>query len=138
MQWTVGRVRITKVVELETIGSTRFILPLAGREEILQLPWLIPHFATAEGRLKMSIHALVLETPPNVTEGHPFAAISELIKSGRIANRLRHLGHPHVLVPKHSLVVQPVWIAADSLRRIQARIAGRLITCRRIAAANNP
>jgi glyoxylase-like metal-dependent hydrolase (beta-lactamase superfamily II) len=63
MQWTVGLVRITKLVELETIGSTRFILPLAGREEILRLPWLIPHFATEEGRLKMSIHALVLETP---------------------------------------------------------------------------
>jgi len=38
------------------------------------------------------IRALVLETPPNVVEGHPFAAISELMKSGRIANRLRHLG----------------------------------------------
>src|SRR5207237_6837233 len=33
-----------------------------------------------------------LETPPNVVEGHPFAAIAELIKSGRIANRLRRLG----------------------------------------------
>ena len=30
MQWTIGKVKITKVVELETIGSTRFILPLAG------------------------------------------------------------------------------------------------------------
>jgi phytoene dehydrogenase-like protein len=38
------------------------------------------------------LRALVLETPPNVVEGHPFAAISELVKSGRIANRLRHLG----------------------------------------------
>jgi glyoxylase-like metal-dependent hydrolase (beta-lactamase superfamily II) len=63
MQWTVGRVGITKVVELETVGSTRFILPLATPEEIQKLPWLLPQFATAEGRLKMSIHALVLETP---------------------------------------------------------------------------
>src|SRR5947209_2700797 len=38
------------------------------------------------------LRALALETPPNVVEGHPFAALSELIKSGRIANRLRHLG----------------------------------------------
>ena len=38
------------------------------------------------------LRALVLETPPNVVEGHPFAAIAELIKSGRIANRLRNLG----------------------------------------------
>src|SRR6187401_795845 len=38
------------------------------------------------------LRALVLETPPNVVEGHPFGAIAELIKSGRIANRLRNLG----------------------------------------------
>lgn len=63
MQWKVGRVKITKVVELETVGSTRFILPLASNEEIRKLPWLIPHFATEEGRLKMSIHSLVVETP---------------------------------------------------------------------------
>ena len=63
MQWKVGRVKITKVVELETVGSTRFILPLATNEEIRKLPWLIPDFATEEGRLKMSIHALVVEAP---------------------------------------------------------------------------
>jgi glyoxylase-like metal-dependent hydrolase (beta-lactamase superfamily II) len=63
MRWNVGRVRITKIVELETIGSTRFILPLATNEEIRKLPWLIPRFASEEGRLKMSIHALVVETP---------------------------------------------------------------------------
>jgi glyoxylase-like metal-dependent hydrolase (beta-lactamase superfamily II) len=63
MQWRVGKVRITRVVESETVGSTRFILPLATHDEIQKLPWLIPHFATEEGRLKMSIHSLVLETP---------------------------------------------------------------------------
>jgi glyoxylase-like metal-dependent hydrolase (beta-lactamase superfamily II) len=63
MHWNVGKVKITKVVELETVGSTRFILPLATNEEIQKLPWLIPHFATDEGRLKMSIHSLIIETP---------------------------------------------------------------------------
>src|SRR5258705_763104 len=63
MQWNVGKVKITKIVELETVGSTRFILPLASNDKIQQLPWLVPHFATEEGRLKMSIHSLVLETP---------------------------------------------------------------------------
>jgi phytoene dehydrogenase-like protein len=38
------------------------------------------------------LRSLALETPPNVIEGHPFTAIAELIKSGRIANRLRRLG----------------------------------------------
>jgi glyoxylase-like metal-dependent hydrolase (beta-lactamase superfamily II) len=63
MHWRVGKVKITKIVELETIGGTRFILPQAGPEEICKLPWLVPDFATEEGRLKMSIHSLVLETP---------------------------------------------------------------------------
>ncbi|KJC51466.1 beta-lactamase [Bradyrhizobium sp. LTSP849] len=63
MQWKVGRVKITKMVELETVGSTRFVLPLASNDEIQKLPWLIPDFATEEGRLKMSIHSLVVETP---------------------------------------------------------------------------
>ena len=63
MPWTVGQVKITKIVEMETVGSTRFILPAATKDEIRKLPWLIPHFATEEGRLKMSIHSLVVETP---------------------------------------------------------------------------
>jgi glyoxylase-like metal-dependent hydrolase (beta-lactamase superfamily II) len=63
MHWKVGKVKITKVIEMETVGSTRFILPLATNEEIRKLPWLIPHFANEEGRLKMSIHSLVVETP---------------------------------------------------------------------------
>jgi phytoene dehydrogenase-like protein len=38
------------------------------------------------------LRALALQTPPNIVEGHPLAAISELIKTGRLANRLRGLG----------------------------------------------
>jgi glyoxylase-like metal-dependent hydrolase (beta-lactamase superfamily II) len=63
MQWKVGKVKITQIVELETVGSTRFILPSATNDAIQKLPWLVPHFATVEGRLKMSIHSLVVETP---------------------------------------------------------------------------
>jgi phytoene dehydrogenase-like protein len=38
------------------------------------------------------LRASVLETPPNVVEGSPFAVITELFKAGRIANRIRALG----------------------------------------------
>jgi glyoxylase-like metal-dependent hydrolase (beta-lactamase superfamily II) len=62
MNWTVGKVRITKIVEMETVGHTRFILPQATPEEIQKLSWLVPHFATDEGRLRMSVHSLVVET----------------------------------------------------------------------------
>lgn len=63
MQWAVGKVKITKIVEVESTGGTRFILPQATGEKIQRLPWLIPHFATEEGRLKMTIHSLIVETP---------------------------------------------------------------------------
>ena len=62
MKWRIGEVEVTKVVELETTGGSRFILPQATREAILPIGWLIPHFAD-EGRLKMSIHAPVIEMP---------------------------------------------------------------------------
>ena len=60
--WRVGDVTITKMVELEATGGTKFLLPQATRESILPLPWLRPHFADDAGRLRMSIHAFVVET----------------------------------------------------------------------------
>jgi glyoxylase-like metal-dependent hydrolase (beta-lactamase superfamily II) len=63
LQWKIGDVRVTRVVEIETVGGTRFILPQATREAVRDIAWLAPHFADADGRLKMSIHALVVETP---------------------------------------------------------------------------
>ena len=62
-KWRIGQVTVTKIVELEVTGGSRFILPQATYEEILPIGWLQPHFADERGRLKMSIHALVVETP---------------------------------------------------------------------------
>ena len=63
LSWRIGDVTVTKIVELEMTGGTRFILPQATREAVLPIEWLAPHFMSDEGRLKMSIHALVIETP---------------------------------------------------------------------------
>src|SRR5208282_2366457 len=63
MKWRVGEVTVTKIVELEVTGGTRFILPQATYEAVLPIGWLQPDFADERGRLKMSIHALVIETP---------------------------------------------------------------------------
>jgi len=63
MHWQIGDVKITKVVELEATGGSRFILPDATREAAQEIGWLYPHFADADGRLIMSIHALIVETP---------------------------------------------------------------------------
>ncbi len=63
MKWKIGDVTVTKIVELEVTGGSRFILPQATYEVVVPIGWLQPHFADERGRLKMSIHALVVETP---------------------------------------------------------------------------
>ena len=63
LQWQIGDVKVTRIVEIEAIGGTRFVLPQAVPEVIQGIGWLQPHFADERGKLKMSIHALVVETP---------------------------------------------------------------------------
>jgi glyoxylase-like metal-dependent hydrolase (beta-lactamase superfamily II) len=63
MKWRIGEVTVTKVVELEVTGGSRFVLPQATPEAVLPIGWLQPDFADERGRLKMSIHALIVETP---------------------------------------------------------------------------
>lgn len=63
MQWTVGRVKITKVAEIASIGGSRFILPQGTPEAIQSMPWLVPHYATPEGRLKLTVQSWIVETP---------------------------------------------------------------------------
>ena len=63
LTWTIGAVKVTRIVELEAVGGSRFILPQATREAAREIAWLTPHFADEEGRLKLSVHALVVETP---------------------------------------------------------------------------
>lgn len=63
MHWTVGRVRITRIVEIAGVGGTRFILPQGIPEEIQKMPWLAPHYATAEGRLRLNVQSWIVDTP---------------------------------------------------------------------------
>ena len=77
LTWRVGDVKITRIVELDAVGGSRFILPQATKEVIREIEWLQPHFADAEGRLKMSIHALVVE-PHSTRAGFLFYDVSGL------------------------------------------------------------
>ncbi len=61
--WKVGDVSIDRVVEVETTGGTRFLLPDATREAVLPMDWLRPDFADDDGNLVMCIHSYVLKTP---------------------------------------------------------------------------
>lgn len=63
LKWNVGDVEITKIVELESTGGIDFILPQAKPEAVRDLTWMRPHFMDERGRLKASVHALLVETP---------------------------------------------------------------------------
>jgi len=63
LKWRIGDVTVTKLVELEVAGGTRFLLPQATRDVIQPIGWLRPHFADEDGRLIMSIHSFIVETP---------------------------------------------------------------------------
>lgn len=60
--WRVGDITISRVVELEVTGGSRFILPDATRDQCLPLSWMKPHFMDEAGNLIMSVHALVVDT----------------------------------------------------------------------------
>ena len=61
--WQIGAVKITRVIEMQVAGGTRFLLPQATPASVSDISWLRPHFVDPDGKLIMSIHALVIETP---------------------------------------------------------------------------
>ncbi|HET8997801.1 MAG TPA: MBL fold metallo-hydrolase [Acetobacteraceae bacterium] len=61
--WRIGDVTVSKLVELEMTGGSRFLLPQATPEEIKPIGWLQPHFADENGKLRMSIHSFIVQTP---------------------------------------------------------------------------
>lgn len=60
--WQIGDVKVTRVIEIQVTGGTKFILPEATRENVVDIEWLKPHFMAPDGRLIMSIHALIVDT----------------------------------------------------------------------------
>ena len=63
MSWKVGNVKIKRVIELEAVGGSRFLLPQATYDEVRKLPWLAPKFATEDGKLILAVQSLLVETP---------------------------------------------------------------------------
>jgi glyoxylase-like metal-dependent hydrolase (beta-lactamase superfamily II) len=61
-RWKIGDVTITRVVEMETISKATFVLKDGSPENIRTIAWLRPHFANAEGKVIMSVHAFVIES----------------------------------------------------------------------------
>ena len=61
-RWKIGDVTVTKVVEIESVGKVTWILPDATPERLRTVDWLVPDFATTDGKAHVSIHALVVES----------------------------------------------------------------------------
>jgi glyoxylase-like metal-dependent hydrolase (beta-lactamase superfamily II) len=62
-RWKIGDVTITRVVEMETLSKATFVLKDGSPENIRTVPWLRPHFASPDGKVIMSVHAFVIESP---------------------------------------------------------------------------
>jgi glyoxylase-like metal-dependent hydrolase (beta-lactamase superfamily II) len=66
LTWTIGDVRITRIVELEVpvpYHPKRPLIAKATPEALREMAWLYPDFVTPEGHLLSSIHALLVEAP---------------------------------------------------------------------------
>jgi glyoxylase-like metal-dependent hydrolase (beta-lactamase superfamily II) len=62
-QWKIGDVKISRVIESEVAWDGTMLLPNATVEGVKkEQDWLYPSFSDEVGRLKLSIHALVLES----------------------------------------------------------------------------
>jgi len=62
LSWQVGDVRITRIREFEMLGMD-WVVEQATAENLSKIAWLSPHFVDERGEARLSIHALVIETP---------------------------------------------------------------------------
>jgi len=61
--WKIGEVKISRIIESEAPWPGTWLLPDATAENIKkEASWLFPTFSDEKGKLRMSIHALVLES----------------------------------------------------------------------------
>ena len=62
LQWKIGDVTITRVVDDTTNELGNMVLPQATPERLRSVPWLAPHFIDEDGKIILSIHALLVES----------------------------------------------------------------------------
>jgi glyoxylase-like metal-dependent hydrolase (beta-lactamase superfamily II) len=61
LNWQIGDVKITQIVELTTASLGPFLLPQAEPAEMLKVPWLAP-FVDSDGRIVLSVHSFVVQS----------------------------------------------------------------------------
>ncbi len=63
LSWQVGRVKITRIVEMD-LPVPATVIPQATPAELRKSAWLYPHFVSEDdATLMLSIHALLVEAP---------------------------------------------------------------------------
>jgi glyoxylase-like metal-dependent hydrolase (beta-lactamase superfamily II) len=66
LSWTVGAVKVTRIVEMEmpvAHDAERPFLAEATPEALRAMSWLYPDFVDEQDRMRLSIHALLVEAP---------------------------------------------------------------------------
>ncbi|HEY2707506.1 MAG TPA: MBL fold metallo-hydrolase [Caulobacteraceae bacterium] len=64
LSWSIGRVTVTRIVEMEIpVPAGTPFLPEATPEILRTMPWLYPHYVTASDALVLSVHALLVDAP---------------------------------------------------------------------------
>lgn len=62
LEWKIGNTKITQLIEMTAGGGELDVLPDATPDNLSQLPWLKPHFVSAEDKLILNIQMLIIET----------------------------------------------------------------------------
>ncbi len=55
LSWQVGRVKITRIVEMDLPVAATAVIPDATPEELRKSPWLYPHFVGEDDNFKLSV-----------------------------------------------------------------------------------
>ncbi|MGE3248842.1 MAG: MBL fold metallo-hydrolase [Hyphomonadaceae bacterium] len=108
LTWQIGDVKITRLLEVELpipYNEKRPFIAAATPEELRRMPWLYPHFVTAEGALKLSVHALLVESAGKriivdtcFGNDKPHALINRQPLQTRFIEEMAELGWPRELV----------------------------------------
>ena len=62
LKWTIGKVEIIQIVEIEDNELFTSFIPEAKQERILEIGWLSPHFAGEKGNLKSQVQSFLVKS----------------------------------------------------------------------------
>lgn len=101
-RWTIGDVEVVRIVEIHELAGVNLILfQDCDQERVKRYPWLAPHYASADGQLKMNFQAFALRAGDRRimvdtcigNEKHRQAGIFNLLQTSFLDD-LAHAGFP--------------------------------------------